>query len=218
VESDRHFHHPRHHHRSAGTGGRGCERHVDERWNNATRTTKSTDAGVYVFDLIAWRFQVEVDARGFKKQSTSGVHALIGKPTDVNIQMEVGTTSEVVEVTSSSQEVLVNTQDATLGNNFINQQITQLPLEARNIVDLLSLQPGATREGYVAGARADQSNITLDGVDVNNAQTGNAETPRSTNGWCLERSIQTAETLRRARSPVNSEAIEEFRVTTANGN
>jgi hypothetical protein len=187
---------------------------------NATRTTKSTDAGVYVFDLITpGDYTVEADARGFKKQSMNGVHALIGKPTDIDIQMEVGTTSEVVEVTSSSQEVLVNTQDATLGNNFINQQITQLPLESRNLVDLLSLQPGSTREGYVTGARADQANVTLDGVDINNAQTGNAEIPRQTNGLMVgsldsdRGNITSGPVLR-----LNAEAIDEFRVTTANGN
>lgn len=187
---------------------------------NATRTTTTTEAGGYVFDLITpGDYKIDVDSRGFKKQSVSAVHALIGKPVDIDIQLEVGTTSEVVEVTSTSQEVLVNTQDATLGNNFINQQITQLPLEARNIVDLLSLQPGATKEGYVTGARADQSNVTLDGVDVNNAQTGNAEIPRSTNALVLGQmdtdrgNITTGPVLR-----LNSEAIEEFRVTTANGN
>ena len=187
---------------------------------NATRTTKSTDAGIYVFDLLPpGDYKVEADARGFKKQSTAGIHALIGKSTDIPIQMEVGTTGEVVEVTASSQEVLVNTQDASLGNNFINQQITQLPLEARNLVDLLSLQPGATREGYVTGARADQSNVTLDGVDINNAQTGNAEIPRTTNTLVIGQldtdrgNITTGPVLR-----LNSEGVEEFRVTTATAN
>ncbi len=84
-------------------------------------------------------------------------------------------------MTATSQDALINTQDATLGNNFNSLQITQLPLEARNVVDLLSLQPGSTREGYVTGARADQSNVTLDGVDINNAESGNAEIPRTTN-------------------------------------
>jgi hypothetical protein len=186
---------------------------------NATRATKSTDAGIYVFDLIQpGTYRIDIDARGFKKQSIAKVEALIGKPTDASAQLEVGTTAEVVEVTSSSQEALVNTQDATLGNNFINQQIVQLPLEARNIVDLLSLQPGATKEGYVAGARADQSNVTLDGVDINNAQTGNAEIPRTSNTLVLgaldtdRGNITSGPVLR-----LNSEAIEEFRVTTANG-
>ena len=188
--------------------------------NNGQRTTKSTDAGAYVFDLITpGTYRIEIEARGFKKQSIAKVEALIGKPTDASTQLEIGTTGEVVEVTSSSQEVLVNTQDATLGNNFISEQITQLPLEARNLVDLLSLQPGSTREGYTTGARADQSNVTLDGVDINNAQSGNAEIPRQANGLLIgaldndRGNITTGPVLR-----LNAEAIDEFRVTTANGN
>src|SRR5207247_1496725 len=56
---------------------------------------------------------------------------------------------------------------------------------------------GVTKDGYVAGARSDQSNITLDGVDINEAQTNALESP----------------VLR-----LNSEAIEEFRVATLNPN
>src|SRR5947208_1639190 len=113
----------------------------------------------------------------------------------------------------------MNTSDATLGNNFISEQITQLPLEARNLVDLLSLQPGSTREGYVTGARADQSNVTLDGVDINNAQTANVQVPTGTNTLVIgsldtdRGNITSGPVLR-----LNSEAVEEFRVTTANGN
>ncbi|MCA1642017.1 MAG: hypothetical protein LC785_08725, partial [Acidobacteria bacterium] len=77
------------------------------------------------------------------------------------------------------------------------QQILQLPLEARNPVSLLTLQPGVTREGNVTGARSDQSNITLDGVDINEAQTNSIFAP----------------VLR-----LNSEAIDEFRVVTTNAN
>ena len=146
---------------------------------NAVRTAKSKETGAYVFDLITpAEYRLEVEAKGFKKQVVEKVEALIGKPTETDVTLGVGAATEVVEVVSSSQEALINTQDATLGNNFDSLQITQFPLEARNLVDLLSLQPGSTREGYVTGARADQSNVTLDGVDINNAQTGNAEIPR----------------------------------------
>ena len=187
---------------------------------NAVRTTKSTDTGSYVFDLITPAdYRMEVQAPGFKKKVVSNVQALIGKPTENNVVLDVGTVSETVEVRASSQEALINTQDASLGNNFDALQITQLPLEARNLVDLLSLQPGSTREGYVTGARADQSNVTLDGVDINNAQSGNAEIPRSTNSLTIgglnndRGDITNGPVLR-----LNSEAVEEFRVTTANGN
>jgi len=56
------------------------------------------------------------------------------------------------------------TQEATL--EFRVKKITQLPLEAKDVEGLLSLQPGITRDGYVAGDRENQSNITLDGVDI----------------------------------------------------
>jgi len=173
-----------------------------------------------VFDLITpAEYRLEVVAKGFKKQVVDKVEALIGKPTEANVTLGVGAATEVVEVTSSAQEALINTQDATLGNNFDSLQITQLPLEARNLVDLLSLQPGSTREGYVTGARADQSNVTLDGVDINNAQTANADVPLANNTLQIgqldtdRQNITTGPVLR-----LNSEAIEEFRVTTANGN
>lgn len=187
---------------------------------SAARTTKSTDSGDFVFDLIPpGDYRLEVQATGFRSNVVNNLRALIGKQTESNVQLEVGAATEIVEVRASSQDALINTQDASLGNNFISEQITQLPLEARNLIDLLSLQPGSTREGYVTGARADQSNVTLDGVDINNAQTGNAEIPRQTNtlvvgGLDNDRgNITTGPVLR-----LNSEAIEEFRVTTANGN
>lgn len=187
---------------------------------NVTRTMKSTDTGTYVFDLITpGDYRMEVEAKGFKKAVVDNVVAQIGKETEADVRMEIGGVAQVVEVRMSGEAVVINTQDASLGSVFETTQISQLPLEARNLVDLLSLQPGSTREGYVTGARADQSNVTLDGVDINNAQTGNAEIPRNTNNLVIGQldtdrgNITTGPVLR-----LNSEAIEEFRVTTANGN
>ena len=53
---------------------------------------------------------------------------------------------------------------------FPKTRCGSLPLQTRNVVELLSLQPGVTSDGEVLGARRDQNNITLDGVDVNNNQ------------------------------------------------
>ena len=187
---------------------------------NAGRTTKSTDTGSYVFDLITPAdYRLQVEAKGFRKRIVDNVKALIGKPTESNVQLEVGAQTEVVEVQASAQEAIINTQDATLGNNFESIQITQLPLEARTVSDLLSLQPGATKEGYVTGARADQANVTLDGVDINNAQSANTLTPMSTNHLVIGQLASDKDNV--TDGPVlrlNAEAIEEFRVTTANGN
>jgi hypothetical protein len=187
---------------------------------NVARTIQTTDTGTYVFDLISpGDYRLDVEAKGFSKAVVNNVRALIGKQTESNVRLEIGQVSQVVEVSSSLQNAIINTTDASLGNIFESAQITQLPLEARNLVDLISLQPGSTREGYVTGSRADQSNVTLDGVDINNAQTGNAQIADSSNtlvigGLSSDRTnITNGPVLR-----LNSEAIEEFRVTTANGN
>jgi hypothetical protein len=185
---------------------------------NVTRSVESTNTGWYVFDLIApGDYRLEIEAKGFNKTVLNNVLALIGKQTERNVQLSIGAVNQVVEVSISDQAALINTQDASLGNVFDQSQISQLPLEGRSLVDLLSLQPGATQEGYVTGSRADQSNVTLDGVDINNAQTGNVTLPDSTNTLVigsLDRGNITAGPVLR----LNSEAIEEFRVTTANGN
>lgn len=186
---------------------------------NAARSVTSSDDGAYSFDLIKpGTYRLEVEAAGFKKHLADGVTALIGKTTEHSVQLEVGSVSSTVEVRSSDQGAVINTQDASLGNVLTSNQITQLPLEGRSLVDLLSLQPGATREGYVTGSRADQSNVTLDGVDINNAQTGNAAEPTGLGGLIIggldtdRGNITSGPVLR-----LNTEAVEEFRVTTANG-
>lgn len=165
---------------------------------NFTRTQVTNDSGRFNFNLIPpGQYRLEVEASGFKKAVIVEVNGLIDKPTDVQVQLELGSVNETVTVSANPGEVLMNTQDATLGNNFVSKQITQLPLEARNPLALLTLQPGVTRAGNVTGARSDQSNITLDGIDVNEAQTNSIGDP----------------VLR-----LNAEAIEEFRVVTANPN
>jgi len=180
--------------------------------NTATatvRTQKTGAEGHYSFDLLTpGDYKLEVQAAGFRKQTLQSIHVLIAQANTLDVSMQVGATTEEVTVSAESSQVMVDTQDASLGNNFVSQQITQLPLEARNVLSLLTLQPGVTKDGYVAGSRADQSNVTLDGVDINEASS-NAIGP-----------VQTDITVPNAeKGPVlrlNSEAIEEFRVATLN--
>lgn len=165
---------------------------------NFSRTQVTDSGGDYKFSALPPdTYVLEVESTGFKKAVISSVKVLAANAARVDVDLEVGNVKEVVNVTSGGVETLVNTQDASLGNNFVSQQITQLPLNARNVANLLSLQPAVTPQGYVTGSRSDQSNMTLDGVDVNEQQTGDAFTP----------------VLR-----VSPDTVEEFRVTTTNPN
>ncbi len=185
---------------------------------NFSRTQVTSDSGVYSFNAVPPdTYIIEVSAAGFKKTILNDVQALVAKATESNVQLEIGSVGESVTVSAGGSESLINTQDASLGNNFVARQITQLPLEARDVTSLLTLQPGTTREGYVAGARADQSNVTLDGVDINEAQTNQIANSKGGTGSDAMRSFSEqpdAGTVLR----LNGEAIEEFRVTTTNPN
>jgi hypothetical protein len=171
---------------------------------NFSRTQTTSEEGGFVFNAVPPdQYRVEVESGGFKKAVVPQVSALVDTPVEVSVQLEVGLSSESVTVTSGTADAGLNTTDASKGVAFEERRIQQLPLNARNVVGLLSLQTGVTRSGYVNGGRADQANITLDGVDVNEQQSG------------LD--IVTDEAFASVlRSTPDS--LQEFRVTTTNPN
>jgi hypothetical protein len=170
---------------------------------NFTRSQVTNEEGVYAFNAVPpGKYRIEAEATGFKKVAISDIQALVDTPTDVSVKLEVGNVNEVVTITSGTEAPL-NTSDATIGNTFESRRIEQLPLNARNVVGLLSLQPGVTRSGYVNGGRSDQANITLDGVDNNEQQRGlDVVTDQA-----------FASVLR-----TTPDSLQEFRVTTTNAN
>lgn len=179
---------------------------------NTSRNQQTTESGVFVFELVPpGPYTVNVEAAGFKKAIITNVQALVAKASEVNVQLDIGAVSETVTVAATGSEVLLNNQDASLGNNFVSKQIAQLPLEARNVASLLTLQPGVTREGSVTGSRADQANVTLDGVDINEQQSNQIGSTSSSDAASQSPSTNTVLRL-------NAEAIAEFRVVTANPN
>jgi Carboxypeptidase regulatory-like domain len=170
---------------------------------NFTRTQTTNEDGAYIFNAIPpGTYKLDVTAPGFKTASASGLVALVDTPTVRDVQLEIGAVSETVDVTSGA-EAAINTSDASLGNSFERRRIVELPLNANNVVGLLSLQPGVTRTGFVNGGRSDQSNITLDGVDVNEQQ----------DGLDVITDEAFASVLR-----VTRDSLQEFRVTTTNPN
>jgi hypothetical protein len=175
---------------------------------SGTHTVRTTDAsGEYVFSpLLPGYYLIKVTAEGFADQAKQA-ELLVAQPATVNFALTVQASSATVDVSTSAQTL--NVTDATIGNAFDSQTIEALPMEGRNVPDLLSLQPGVlylgrvinqnndSRSGAVAGARSDQSNVTLDGLD-NNDQI---------NGFAFTGVLRA--TL---------DSTEEFRVTTTNAN
>lgn len=176
--------------------------------NSATgfeRTTTTSTDGAYSFNSVPpATYQLEVSASGFKKLVNNGLVLAVDTNARFDSTLETGDVSAVVNVTASSIESIVNTQDAAIGNNINSEQITQLPTDLRRVNDLLSLQPGVTRDGYVAGGRSDQANITLDGVDINDQQNGGR--------------VGTGDLTQDSALRATTESVEEFRITTVGSN
>ena len=174
------------------------------------RSTTSNSTGAYEFlSLQPGTYSLRVEAPGFRAYDQKNIQLLVNNPTTANVILQVGSNTETVEVSALGQTI--NTTDASIGVAFGENQVKQLPLESRNVGDLLSLQAGVvytgdnpavtqgmkdtdTRSGAVNGARSDQSNVTLDGIPVN---------PKG--GYAFQSVL-----------PVTLDSVEEFRVTTSN--
>ena len=90
---------------------------------NFARTQVSSSDGGYTFSAIPpGAYKVEVEANGFKKFLLGRVEALVDTPLNLDINLEVGSISETVTITSAAEAAL-NTTDATIGNAFENQRI-----------------------------------------------------------------------------------------------
>ncbi len=132
---------------------------------------------------------------GFQSTSVTGIYLNVSATRNQNVQLTVGNVVQTVAVSAANQDVTVDTSDATVGNNFQVQFLNELPIANRDSpAALFTQQPGVTLDGAVTGARVDQDNVTLDGLDVNDNETGNF-------GAIV------------ANAPVDS--VQEFRGTTA---
>jgi hypothetical protein len=119
-------------------------------------------------------YQIEFTAAGFTSAVVSGLYLNVDATRIQNARLAVGSTSQTVEVSASKQTVTLDTTDATIGNNFEVQFLQDLPVANRDSPSaLFYMQPGVTLDGAVTGARVDQTNVTLDGLDVNDEATGN---------------------------------------------
>lgn len=169
------------------------------------RTTTTNQDGAFSFAAVPPAlYRLEITASGFKKLVNTELRLAVDTPIRLSPVLEAGDVSATVNVTTSSIESIINNTDGTLGNTFVAEQIVQAPTDLRRITDLLALQPGVTRDGYVAGGRSDQANITLDGVDINDQQTGG----RGFGGDLAQGSALRSTT----------ESVEEFRITTLGAN
>src|SRR5829696_6806875 len=158
---------------------------VDTKTSQA-RTATTNDHGVYLFAQVppGQGYTLKFTATGFESLDISGISLGVGNTETHNAQLTVGQVSTSVVVTAEGGQTL-NTVDASIGNVIEERRLKELPIQIRSSpAALIGLQPGVignnvgtvatNRVGSVTGSRADQGNITVDGIDANDVTTGQA--------------------------------------------
>src|SRR5215469_7063888 len=144
---------------------------------NLTKTVTTEQDGSYRFpELPVGHYEVVASAAGFRTETHAGLTLEVTQQGVINFALQVGATTQ--QVTITSEIPMVNTQDSTLGGTVNEQQISQLPLNGRNYIDLTLLKPGVNKDVNqrnqsgtsfsVNGAPVRSNNFTLDGAILQN--------------------------------------------------
>lgn len=143
---------------------------------NIARVTTSNKEGDYLFTLIPiGTYDLLVEQRGFSKYVRKGITLEINQNAHLDIDMRVGTESQVIEVVGDLTQV--DTISATLGKVETTQRIDNLPLAARDTMQLGLLQAGVFAPDQddgslnpfsVSGQRSESMTFLIDGADNNN--------------------------------------------------
>jgi hypothetical protein len=165
----------------------------------ATLKQPTNSAGLWAFPSIAvGSYTVTVEMPGFKTAKRTNVVLVTDTPEVLNITLELGDTHEVVNVEASAE--ILNTSTATLSNVTEREAVSTLPLNGRNPLNLIVLDAGVMQRSgtgiSVNGSRLQSSNVTIDGIEANEASN-----PTATNNVYR----------------INPDNVEEFKSTTSNG-
>src|SRR5258708_21825995 len=121
---------------------------------NTARATKTNSEGLYEFvQLASGPYRLTVAASGFATAERNDLNLIVNVPVTAVFHLPVATSAQNLEQEGAAP--MLNTTDATMGNGFDTRQGLQLPIEGRNVAELLNLQPGVTYLGNRIDAASD---------------------------------------------------------------
>ncbi len=145
-----------------------------------TYRQQTTPAGLYSFPSVpVGSYSVVVEMQGFKTAQLIRNEVAVNTPLTLDVTLEVGQLKDVVSVESSAEQL--QTANATIGNVVSSKAATELPLNGRNPLTLLVLEPGVIQRSaggagsgvHVNGSRDRAYNVTIDGIEANESTVPN---------------------------------------------
>src|SRR6266480_7185682 len=162
------------------------------------------NGGFQFLQLAPSVYSLVVESQGFKKLTEQSILVQVDQITHMDVALEIGSVNQIVEVASAATPLL-ETDRSTLSNVVDSQVISNMPLNARQYLDLALLTPGVlpsstgTQGGgfNVAGARSQSNVFLLDGVSIIDTQInsalGNFRLTDAVQEFAVQTSVATAE-------------------------
>lgn len=150
---------------------------------NVSRTTVTGGDGRFSMPALPpGTYTVSVELAGFSKQVREKLTLMLGSAVDIEFTMKIATAQE--QVTVVAEAPLVDTSKTVVASVVSQRQIESLPINGRNFISFSIITPGVTTDRTpqqgasatsglsFAGQRARSNNITVDGLDNNDATVG----------------------------------------------
>jgi carboxypeptidase family protein len=181
----------------------GCALTLTDQANGAVRKTTSNAQGNFSFlQVPAGTYTISATKEGFKALSQKDVAVHVATVTKTTLGLEIGTATEMVTV--EAKAVNLNTENGEVGGVMLSEQVSQLPLNGRNFIELTTLMPGVA----VGGGFDNKNKGLLAGVDISFSGA-----PANANQWQVNGSNNNDEGSQRTILVYPSvDAIQEFKI------
>jgi len=155
----------------SGARVNNAELKVKSHNSGLSTSSKTNSEGVYIISsLPVGEYSAEVEADGFEKVKVERFSLSVGQTLSLSLKLNLASVTSQVEVVSASE---LSRNSAEMGGVVHGDQITELPLNGRNYVSLISMVPGVIDSGTgtqdqirFVGLSAEDNNFHLDGVDM----------------------------------------------------
>src|ERR1700677_3751190 len=120
------------------------------------RSESTGDQGLYSFvNVIPGEYRLDIEKAGFKHFARTNVTVQVSQETHIDATLPVGQTSETVEVTAETP--LLQAETSSLGQVVEERKANELPLNGRNIFNLVSIAPSVITQGGAGGTPVGQN-------------------------------------------------------------
>jgi hypothetical protein len=181
--------------------------------DTAEKRAATTDAsGNYrLSNLAPGRYRVDIEMQGFKRFTREPVVVQVDAAVRIDARLDVGATTEVVTVTE--QTPLLQTESATLSHLVEAKAVQEMPLNGRNVLNLIALAPGVVPGGSTAGATSSNQGAGHTNTSSwNNYQIGGGL--QGQNAMTLDGAPTIGLGSNMVGLVPTQEAVQEFRVAT----